>query len=367
MTATPLITAQPQTGWIQQLAVLGARYDAAPLFPADSLALLARTALHRRFAPAQAGGEAFASETARHQAMLEALCDVGRGDLSVGRLFEGHVNALLLFDWFGTVQQRQWLSHQLDRGAWFGVWASEPAPGVRIEGTDSLRLSGGKIFASGAGGIDYALVTASRDGETRRLAVIAANETERADLSGWRVRGMRASVSGRYDCTGIGVSDLGLLGEPGAYDREPRFTAGAWRFCAVQLGGIEALVAQIAADMSPAARADAILRQRFANAHIAARSARFWVEAAAREAACCSHGAITAARIARGQVEDAGLLAIETAGRILGTRSAFDGQRADKIARDLSLYLRQAGPDHARDEAAKDILSREYGGGSEAP
>ena len=79
-----------------------------------------------------------------------------------------------------------------------------------------------------------------------------------------------------------------------------------------------------------------------------------------RKAAAEADDANTTARIARGVVEDAGLLAIETAARILGTRSAFDGQRADKIARDLSLYLRQAGPDYARDEAAKDILLREF-------
>jgi hypothetical protein len=43
---------------------------------------------------------------------------------------------------------------------------------------------------------------------------------------------------------------------------------------------------------------------------------------------------------------------MELAARIVGTRSAMDGQRVDKIVRDLSLYLRQAGPDHARDQAA---------------
>jgi alkylation response protein AidB-like acyl-CoA dehydrogenase len=350
-----------RTGLADGLAKLGERYDAASLFPSDSLALIAASGLHRRFAPPEAGGERFASEPARYEALLAALSEVGQGDLSAGRLFEGHVNAMLLFGWYGTPTQTLWLRGQLDQGAWFGVWASEPAPGVRIEGAGALMLSGAKSFASGAGDIDWSLATASQDGGERRLVIIRANDPERTDLSGWRVRGMRASVSGHYDCAGFAVTQESLLGAPGEYDREPRFTAGAWRFCAVQLGGIEALIVETARCMHPKARAEPILRQRFAKAYVAVRSARFWVAEAARKAADETADAITAARIARGEVEDAGLLAIETAARILGTRSAFDGERADKIARDLSLYLRQAGPDYARDEAAKDILSREFG------
>lgn len=352
---------KPRSNLADRLAELGKRYDAASLFPSESLALLARKGLAARFAPSQAGGERFAGEAERNLAMLATLAEVGAGDLSVGRLFEGHVNALLLFDWYGSPQQQLWLKAELGRRAWFGVWATEPPPGVRIEGEEeeeALRLAGCKIFASGAGGIDWAVVTASSAGEERRLVVVDANDAARTDLSAWRVRGMRASVSGRYDCTGLMVSDATLLGDPGNYDREPRFTAGAWRFCAVQLGGIEGLLAETAREMRPALREEALTRQRFAAAHIAACGARYWVEEAARKAAGEAEDAILTARIARGVVEDAGLLAIETAARILGTRSAFDGQRADKIARDLSLYLRQAGPDHARDEAAKEILAR---------
>ena len=360
MTAIPKPRDNPAASLPDDLARLGERYDAVSRFPSDSLDLLVASGLHRRFAPPEAGGEAFVDEEACNASMLSALGQVGHGDLSVGRLFEGHVNALLLFRWYGSASQTQWLREQLARGAWFGVWASEPPPGVRISGSESLRLTGGKSFASGAGGIDWSVVTASSEGEARRLVVVCANDPERTDLSGWRVRGMRASVSGSYDLEGVAVTDAMLLGQPGEYDREPRFTAGAWRFCAVQLGGVDALIAETARGMHPKAREDAILRQRFAKAYIAARNARFWVEEAARKAAAEADDAITTARIARGVVEDAGLLAIETAARILGTRSAFDGQRADKIARDLSLYLRQAGPDYARDEAAKDILSREF-------
>lgn len=344
---------------VDRLAALGARYDAAPNFPVDSLNTLIQSGHHRRFAPACCGGDSFENEPARCHAMAKALRQIGRGDLSIGRLYEGHVNAMSLFDWYGTPDQHEWLTEVLDRGAWFGVWATEPSPGVRLAGKTAVSLLGEKIFASGAGGLDYALVTAASEGRARRLAIVPANERSRTDLSGWRVRGMRASVSGRYSLDGIGVEPLMLLGEPGDYDRDPYFTAGAWRFCAAQLGGIESLVTEIRSAMRDNARDDPVQRARFTDAVVAVRTAGFWVDKTAERFASEDEDAIAVARLTRGVVENAGFTVMEAAARILGTRSAFDGERADKIIRDLSLYLRQAGPDHARDEAAKALLDHD--------
>lgn len=359
MTSVPIQSSGKAGHIVEQLASLGARFDAAPLFPADSLRLLHAAGYNRRFAPVAAGGEAFPDERTRFAAIRNALRAVGRGDLSIGRLFEGHVNALLLFDWYGTSNQLAWLKNVLDRGAWFGVWATEPVPGTRLNTDETPSLTGAKTFASGAGGLDFALVTAAVEGADRRLVVVSANDPERTDTSGWRVRGMRASTSGRYELGGIEVDPQMLLGEPGDYDCDPRFTAGAWRFCAVQLGGIEALLAEVRHAMSDIARADPVQRGRFADAVVATRTASFWVSEAAMRTADEDPNAVAIARMTRGVVERAGFDVMEAAARILGTRSAFDGERSDKIIRDLSLYLRQAGPDHARDQAALAFLEHD--------
>ena len=350
---------RPPTVLTDGLVELGARHDAAPTFPFASLRLLADTGLHRRFAPPAAGGEDWQDLRARQDAMRDALRFVGRADLSVGRLYEGHVNALTLFGWYATGGQTAWLAQQLDRGAWFGVWATEAPPGVRLTSGPGALLTGAKTFASGAGGLAFAVVTAAPEAGERRLVVVPADDPARTDASRWRVRGMRASVSGRYEVTDLPVSPEMLLGAPGDYDREPRFTAGAWRFCAVQLGGIEALLTETRAAMSEQARADPIQRARFADAVAATRTAGFWVREAADRAADEHPDAVEIARMARGVVERAGLDVMEAAARILGTRSAFDGERVDKIIRDLSLYLRQGGPDYARDQAARAWLDHD--------
>lgn len=334
---------------VAELAELGARYDAAPLFPAESLACLVRSGLHMMFAPVVSGGVDFASARVAHGQLFDQLRIVGRGDLSVGRLYEGHVNALKLFDWYGTKPQQLWLKDQLKAGAFFGVWATEPSPGVVLHGN---ILQGAKSFASGAGGLAYAVVTARVEGDHRRLVIVPANDPERADLSGWRVRGMRATGSGQYDLEGLTIAPEFLLGAPGDYDREPRFTTGAWRFLAVQLGGIEGLLAETRAAMTVAAKEDPLARANFAKVVVAARTAYLWTREAAMRAANDDPDGPAFASMTRGVVERAALDVMELSARLVGTKSAFDGNRIDKISRDLSFYLRQAGPDYARDRAA---------------
>jgi alkylation response protein AidB-like acyl-CoA dehydrogenase len=80
-------------------------------------------------------------EPAAALALLQVLYHVGRGNLAVGRLFEGHVNALLLVQRFGTPAQVARYAADAQAGHLFGVWNTEnPAHGVRLE-----LLAGGTI------------------------------------------------------------------------------------------------------------------------------------------------------------------------------------------------------------------------------
>src|SRR5580692_9351389 len=83
--------------------------------------------------------------------LLRALAAIGRGNLSVGRIYEGHVNALLLIHWFGTPAQRKHGATAAKGGALFGVWNTDlPSDPVRVQGGD---LKGAKSFASGVDGL----------------------------------------------------------------------------------------------------------------------------------------------------------------------------------------------------------------------
>ncbi len=344
----------------QRLVRNGARYDAAPRYPADSMAAITEAGLASVFAPPEAGGHRFAGRSEENAAIFAVLRRVARADLSVARLYEGHINALKLIDWYGNAAAKHLLGIRLAAGASLGVWATEAPPGLTIAiGPDGPRLDGAKIFASGAGGLGFAVVTARLPDGRTQLALARADDPARADATGWRVRGMRATVSGRYDFSGMLSPDVELLGSEDDYWREPRFTAGFWRCLAAHLGGVEGLLIELRAAMSEAARGDPLHRAKFADAVTATRTAYLWVREAALRDGTDDPEAPEFVRLARGMVERAAFDVMEATARVVGARSAFDGERIDKITRDLSLYLRQAKPDAAKDAAALACLDRD--------
>jgi alkylation response protein AidB-like acyl-CoA dehydrogenase len=174
--------------------------------------------------------------------LSEVLRSIGWGSLPLGRLFEGHVNALELVLRCGERRQIDMVAEEVRAGRLFGVWNTDDANDLRlVRRGERHRLVGRKLLASGAGHIERPLVTAT-DGDGRRLMVLPKlRPSDRADLSGWTAQGMRASATGAVDFTGIEIDSAEILGLAGDYERQPWFSGGAWRFAAVQLGGMERL------------------------------------------------------------------------------------------------------------------------------
>jgi hypothetical protein len=333
-----------------ELARAAAGADVSGAFPHQGVAILRRAGVFDAFASLQ---------PAPALELFEALRLIGRADLSLGRVFEGHVNAVLLIGWYGDPAQRRALEADLAEGALMGVWATEPPPGVRVVETPAgPALGGAKSFATGCVALRRAIITVATDAGKR--LVIAPLDSGRADTSAWRTRGMRATGSGLYDFTGVPIAPAMWLGEVGDYEAEPRFTGGAWRFTAVQLGGVERLV-MLAREhlLRGDAHKDPLQRAHFARAVTATRSAGLWVREAARLTEAGEASAAPLALMTRGVVERAGLDVMEIAARAVGTRAFFADQEVDRMSRDLGLYLRQAHPDRAVDRAAEAWLGGE--------
>ena len=331
---------------VQDIEARAAIHDDASSFPSEDIEALRRAGLLKAFARAMEPDPA---------ELLGVLRTLGRVNLSVGRIYEGHVNGAKLIAWYGSAAQQARLADGIQAGHVFAVWATEAPPGVSLHPDgDGWRLDGGKTFATGAGHLDHALITARLlDGRKQLVWARLDRGGGRADASSWQVRGMRATVSGTFDFTGMSVTEADFVGKPGDYEKEPRFTAGAWRFTAVQLGGVEALLKLLREHLKTSgAPGDPIQRARFAQAVTAARSAALWVEKAAAMAEALDPASVPVTLMTRGVVEDAGLALMEAVARTLGTRAFFTAHTADRIARDLGLYLRQAMPDQARDRAA---------------
>lgn len=278
-------------------------------------------------------------------ALLRTLHAVGRRDLPLGRLFEGHVDALQIVSRYGTAEQRAGVQAAARGGAVFGVWNADRADApVSFAGG---RLSGGKAFASGAGILSHALVPVDVAGGRQLLLVDLAETPPQVDRGWWRVTGMQRSETHRVLWADAPLGEGASIGAPGDYVREPFFTGGALRFAAVQAGGVAALVDATRDHLAAQGRAgDPHQAARLADLYLAAQSAADAVARAARcwraddVAATLAH--VAAARVA---VYRAGEAALTLAQAAVGVQAMFvDHPLAERLG-DLAVYLRQPGPD----------------------
>jgi len=288
--------------------------------------------------------------------LLRLLYRVGREDLPLGRLFEGHVDAVQIVTRYGTASQRRALADAIADGATLGVWNADLTgdPLRLIDG----RLSGGKSFASGAGILSHALVTVDV-AEGRQLVLLDLTaDTPAIDRSFWRVAGMQRSETHVVLWQDARIANDMLIGAPGDYVREPWFSGGAVRFVAVQAGGIARLV--------DAVRDHLVELGRAADPHQAGRLARLFAlaETAAGAVRRSADGWFgdEAARLplvaaARAATYAAGGEALTLAQEAVGVSSMFlDHPLAATIA-DLSMYLRQPGPDAQRMQVGAAVAS----------
>lgn len=330
---------------------------AKPVVLAEAVAAMRRSGLLAACRPVALGGWGVGLEPAAAKATADLLRRVGRADLSVGRVLEGHVNAAKLVDLYARPPARGRLQRALVEGALLAVWGADGPVPVTLDGGS---LHGVKRFASGLGVVDLALVTARTAGDVQLVAVDARNVARHAPAT-WATSGMRASASGDFDVTGLAIGDADLVGSPGDLFREPHFLGGIWRYLAVQLGGLEALV--------EAARDDLVDRGRHHHPHqahrlgqalVATETARLWVyDAAIRvEADGAGQDAADYAVLARLAVERLALETIASVERSLGTRAFFEAHPVDALRRDLAFYLRQADPDGMLERSAGRLAER---------
>ena len=277
--------------------------------------------------------------------LLRKLYAVGRRDLPLGRLFEGHVDALQIIARYGTDAQAQ-VAHKAARhGAAFGVWNADNQADPLTWHEE--RLDGAKAFASGAGVLTHALVSVDVDGARQLLLVDLRQVPPQIDRTWWRVTGMQRSETHIVRWSSQSVTADMQVGTPGSYVREPWFGGGALRFAAVQAGGIAALVDQVRDHLVAQNRAD--------DPHQAERLAALyrWAQAAADAVATAASrwndedvpSTLAYVAAARACVYEAGGQALTIAQAAIGLQAMFVDHPIAATLTDLAVYLRQPGPD----------------------
>ncbi len=298
-------------------------------------------------------GQGLGTEPGAALRCFETLHAFGRAWMPLGRVFEGHVNAIRLIVRYGTAAQAAAAADDVHAGRLFAVWIAEnPADPVRF---DHDTLHGAKTFASGQGAVTRAVVTA-REARLEQMVLADVGAVEPAAKPD--LHGMRGAGTARVDLTGVSAI---RIGRPGDYMRQPEISLGAWRTLAVLSGGAASLVDALRSALADAGRdADPHQRARLAACLAAQETARLWAARAAAlaEAANASEDASGYVKLARLAVTGACLTIIEHAQRSAGLAAFVRPSRIERLCRDLSTYVRQPALDETLDEAAAHFIDR---------
>jgi alkylation response protein AidB-like acyl-CoA dehydrogenase len=350
--------------------------DRQGVFPTEEFKQIATEGLLAVPLSNRFGGLGLGFKTGNTTELLMLLKEIGCGNLAVGRVYEGHVNALQLIQTFGTPEQIEaYAIDARDRDKIFGVWNAEAADGVKILPLDNGKylLQGSKTFASGCGYVDRPFVNGVLPDGSWQMCIVPMDEVETViDRDWWQPPGMKATVSYKVDFTGVELDRNCLIGNPGDYLRQPWLSAGVIRFAAVQLGGAEALFNATRQYLQELNRTNHVNQQeRLGKMAIAIESGNLWLCSAAQMVDRYSpifagypdlpnsesSQLVAYANMVRTAIEQICMDVIQLSQRSIGTLGLLPPHPMERIIRDLSLYLRQPAYDIAIARIGEYVLS----------
>lgn len=279
--------------------------------------------------------------------LVETLGRLGRVDLCLARLVEGHADALRIHDQAGTTP----------REGVYGVWASRSAgTGVRaVQEDGGWRLRGECRFASGIDVIDRALLPGWVDDRTHLLFDVAATQVA-ADRSTWHTSAMDASRSFTVSVDMRAV-DADVVGPPGFYLDRRGFAVGGLGVAAVWAGGGRSVLEQVVGGLRRFGPTPHQLR-RLGVMEQAVREARTVLDATVHALPGLSDDRlVTEAAWARTAVVAACDRVVDEATRIVGPGGLSGGPRLSRTLGDLTIYVRQHHLDPTLEALGRDALA----------
>jgi alkylation response protein AidB-like acyl-CoA dehydrogenase len=260
----------------------------------------------------------------------EALAELGRRDLALARLAEGHVDAVAILAEAGRTPVPD---------ALYGVWAA------RSGGTgadfDGETLSGTVRFCSGAHVLGRALVAAlDPAGQGHLLDVDLTGQRIHRSADTWQAIGMDASDSG--DVTFDQVVPDAVVGPPGWYVSRPGFGHGGIGVAAVWLGGCAAVLDSVLADLGERGKQDEHQLAHVGAMYTGLRAAEALLSQTAGEIdANPGLDAMHVAQLCRASVEDAAGEILARAPKVTGPALMCRDRRFPQQLADLQVYVRQ--------------------------
>jgi len=169
---------------------------------------------------------------------FQALAQCAAYDLSLGRLAEGHADALSILREAGQPISAPASS--------YGVWAARAGrwemATVATPVRGGWRLSGTKPYCSGSVHLDRALVTAEAPDGYRLFDISVAEHVAAVASGSWPAVGMADSESETLSFGGPVLPESAAVGPPDFYLQRPGFWSGSVGVAACWYGGAKGLV-----------------------------------------------------------------------------------------------------------------------------
>ncbi len=349
ISASPCVSEQALDELVARISSGAAARDSAPAFPEDPFRALADSGALAMPVPDPVGSKGRRATFTREWRLLRA---VARADGSVGRILDGHFNAVERLSVCALEPLR---SRELEAVAAgelrLGVWGADPIPGEGeparlVETGDGIRVSGVKTFCSGSTGLDRAVVlvrAADAAPGPPLAAYVDLTHGVEVDRDWFRGAGMRSSESHRVVFREAHV--LAVFGGPGELLREPYFARDAIR-TAVTWAGISDAAVDAALEILAAKTAgrdpDDIVSLAAGKMLTAQGTVDRWLEYAAATADADPEASLAGFAVQlREAVASACREILDEAARAVGSHPFAASGPLDRARRDLELFLLQ--------------------------
>lgn len=348
-----------------------AKRDTSPYFPEEPFRELAALGVTAIPVPG-AGGSGN-----RHESFTEEwrlLREISSADGSVGRILDGHLNAVERLSMLAPEPLRSTELEAVVAGELLlGVWGADPIPGEGaparlVHSGEATFIDGVKTYCSGSTGLDRALVAVRPPEDAPpsppRLAYVDISESEglEIDRDWYKGFGMRSAVSHRVIFNRTPV--LAMLGEPGELIREPYFSRDAIRTAVCWIGiadrAVDATFDILAAKTGSTGGPDDLVSLAAGKIRAAQATMHRWLEYASHKADEDPNASLAPFSIhLRESVAKACREILDEAARAVGSHPFATAGDLDRARRDLELYMLQHRLEPALARAGRrEILNR---------
>ena len=322
--------------------------------------------------PKKYGGSnwAFTQTETETKQIFSFLRKLGRANLPLARLYEGHVHAVRLIGLYGNKKLKKTVFGKVKEGSLLGVWGAsvnKPLEYTKMP-NGKIKLTGSKKLVTGLGMVNLAIVRVRETADKPdQLAVVNVNDTARQNIEYWDASGMRSTLTGSFYFTGIEIDEDDLLGNPGDFHTEPHFIGGVWRHSVTHLGAAEAIIdtwremlekKQRLNDPFQLTRLAKARSETLAASAMLLKTASLVEQISRKQPNDETNDAVLASLLAHDQMEDVCIRILQLCEKSLGMEAFIERRPIERMRRDLSMFIRHISPDSRLLQAAELLIKR---------